>query len=96
MAVTPKPLGDGQLPTTKATLYQCPADTRAIVKLVSLVNVSASLRTVNIYVNVSGTSRRVVPKDWPIAVGEQVLIEDIGLYLDAGDLLEGRIGGDFD
>lgn len=89
MAVTPKPLGDGQLGAGISTLYTVPASTRTRVQLISLVNTDSSARTVNLYVNPSGTRRRILPKDYSIPAGEQVVLEDMGIYLDAADLIEG-------
>lgn len=86
MAVTLKDLGNGQLPATKGTLYTVPASTNAAAK-VTLVNTDTVARTVNIYVNKSGTSRRVSPKDLSLGAGEKW---SGSLHsLEAADLVEG-------
>lgn len=89
MPVTPKPLADGQLAATKTTLYT--AASSAGIKFFRLVNTDTVARTVNIYLNVSGTSRRIVPKDYSIAPGAMVPVLEVGevVSLESGDLIEG-------
>lgn len=54
---TAKPLADGQLPTSKGTLYTVPASTSSYVKNIHLFNTSSTEQTILLYLNVSGTSR---------------------------------------
>lgn len=88
MAFTVQALADGQLASSKGTLYTTPADTQAIIKAISLVNTDSSARTVNLYVNASGTSRRIIPKDMSLAAGESFVV-DWPVTLEAADLIEG-------
>jgi len=84
---TIKSLADGQLAAAKATLYTCPADTRTIIKTITLVNTDTSVRNVNLYVN-TGTSRRIIPKNMELGIGYCFIFDD-ALTLEAGDLIEG-------
>lgn len=85
---TIKALADGQLPATKGTLYTVPASTNTIIKTITLVNTSGSAVTVNLYLNLSGTSRRIIPMDLSLGAGE-LLETDADYTLEAGDLIEG-------
>lgn len=92
MALTPKILADGQLPSSKTALYTVPGSTQAAVKFFRLVNTSGSAVTVNVYVKKSGgTSRRIVPKDYSLSAGAMASVLDYGevVALAAGDALEG-------
>src|SRR5574341_2031645 len=86
MAVTLKALANGQLAVAKGTLYTVPGATQATAKVV-LVNTDTVSRTVNIYVNPTGTSRRVSPKDLNLGAGEQWTSPVV--TLEAADLIEG-------
>ena len=86
MAVALKALANGQLAVAKGTLYTVPGATTAAAKVV-LVNTDAAARTVNIYVNPGGTSRRISPKDLSLGAGEQWVSEVV--TLEAADLIEG-------
>jgi len=88
MALSIKNLANGQLAATKGTLYTVPGSTQAIVRSIILVNTDSSARAVNIYVNNSGTSRRISPKDMSLGVGERYAIREV-LTLEAADLIEG-------
>lgn len=84
----PKNLGEGQLPNSKTTLYTVPAGKTAIIRSILLVNTNASSRTVNIYANFSGTSRRIVPANY--VLGGSAKMEDTSaVTLEAGDFIEG-------
>lgn len=92
MALTPKILADGQLPSSKGTLYTVPGSTQTAVKFFRLVNTSGSVVTVNVYLKKSGgTSRRIIPKDYSLAAGAMASVLDYGevVALGAGDLIEG-------
>lgn len=89
MPVTPKALADGQLPNTKTTLYTAPGSTTTIVKTVSLVNTGGSAVTVNLYVRPGATSRRIIEKDYSLAAGKGLYVDNTTIILEAGDLLEG-------
>lgn len=90
MALSIKALADGQLADSKGTLYTTPGSTQAIVphKGLSLVNTDGSAVTVNLYVNRSGTSRRIIPLDMSLGAGERFVLDQI-LTLEAADLIEG-------
>jgi hypothetical protein len=88
MAFTVQALADGQLAATKGTLYTTPGSTQTIVKSITLVNTDSSARTVNLYVNASGTSRRIIPKDMSLAIGAQFTLDHV-ITLEAADLIEG-------
>lgn len=88
MALQIKQLGDGQLPATKQTLYTVPALQQAIVRSITLVNVTAGAITVNLY----AAGRRIIEKDLSLAaagaVGSMKLVDWV-ITLGAGDLIEG-------
>lgn len=88
-------LADGQLSAAKATLYTAPAT--AGIKIVIpiggivLVNTDTVKRTVQLYVNRSGTSRRIFPKDFDVLAGsEGAAISGTVIVLEASDLIEGN------
>lgn len=86
MAVTLKDLGNGQLPAAKGTLYTVPGATNACARI-TVVNTDTVSRNVNIYVNRTGTSRRVSSKDQILGAGERAVF---GPHtLEAADLVEG-------
>lgn len=92
MALTPKILADGQLPSTKAAIYTVPALTVASVKFMRLVNTTGGALTVNLYVKKSGgTSRRIAPVNYSLAAGAMLDVLDgvQTLSLGAGDAIEG-------
>lgn len=88
MALSIKALADGQLPAAKGTLYTVPGATQTILRSITLVNTDSVARTVNIYVNRTGTSRRIIPKDQSIQPGASTHVAII-VTLEAGDLVEG-------
>jgi hypothetical protein len=89
MALTAKPLGQGQLPSSKGTLYTVPGATATLITRGTLVNTTAGALTVNVYLKTSaGSSRRIVPKDLSLAAGASVDIRG-GHVVDAGGLIEG-------
>ena len=76
---------NGQLPSSKGTLYTATAT--VIINQFRLVNTDSSARTMNIYIK-TGTSRRIIPKDLSLAAGAAYLDGD-GFALNSGDLIEG-------
>lgn len=85
MAITLK-VADGQLAAAKATIYT--AANPAVILGIVLVNTSAAAVNVNLYVNRSGTSRRITEVSQSIPANGRY--EDSGRYtLEASDLLEG-------
>lgn len=93
MAVfTPKPLANGQLPSSQGALYTVAA-VRAGASLFRLVNTSASAVTVNLYFKRSGgTARRILPKDYSLAAGAMLDVLDAtqALPMLNGDAIEGQ------
>jgi hypothetical protein len=89
MALTPLAIADGQLPAAKGTLYTCPALTTVIITTFSLSHTGAADRTINLYVNRTGTSRRILGKNRAMVVGDSIEKDKTAIVLEAGDLLEG-------
>lgn len=86
MTNTPKLLGEGQLLASKSTIYTVPADTRTIIRTITLAHVAGGTQTINLYVKTSGgTSRRVSRA--VIETDEFAHEEDIGT-LEPGDEIE--------
>jgi hypothetical protein len=81
-------LADGQLPSSKGTLYTVPALTVAYVKKLTLFNTNAATQTILVYLNTTGTSR--VWRRFVLAQNESadVLGEGDSAILQAGDLIE--------
>ena len=60
MAFTAKSLADGQVATTEGDLYAVPGATKAYIKSVHLLNTSATVQTLDLYIKRScGTSRHL-------------------------------------
>lgn len=92
MANEVKSLADGQLPASQTTLYTCPAGKTAIIGNMTYVNTDASARTVDAWIQRSGsTARRIIPKGMSFDPGSAALIcdEENKLYLSAGDAIQG-------
>lgn len=88
LGATVKSLGDGQVATSKGTIYTVPADTASVVMNVKMVNTTGGTVKVNLYYKASGgTSRRILPKDLEIAGGNLVVMDDEET-MEAGDVLE--------
>ena len=89
MTVAIKSLADGQLPNSKGTLYTTPAATQTIINRITLVNTNSSGETVNLYFKASGgTSRRITPKNYTLAV-DALFIMDDAITMEAADIIEG-------
>lgn len=84
MAVTGTALADGQLPSSKGTLYTAAAVT--YVKSISCHSTSATSQTVILYTNRGGTSRVIARV--PLEQYETLYVE-LPIVLESGDLLEG-------
>jgi hypothetical protein len=59
-----------------------------MVVSITLVNTDVAARTCNLYLNRTGTSRRIIPKDKSLAAGD-ALVFDTKFTLGASDLVEG-------
>lgn len=71
----------------RAVLYRCPARTRAFIKVITLVNASDYDVVLNLYLNASGTPRRILTRD--IIIKRYRLMETDGEYaLEPGDTIE--------
>jgi len=83
-----KLLADGQLPSSKGTLYTGPTNVRTLIKCITLCNThSTDARTVNLYVS-RGTSRRIIDVDKSIA-GKASYVFSEPIVIGPTELLEG-------
>lgn len=89
MTITVKVLADGQLPSAKGTLYTVPGSTKTYVKFFSVNNVSGIDQNVEIFLNVSGTSRKIAFATLTPNDGARIIDKDEAVTLEAGDLIEG-------
>ena len=90
MTTAIKSLSDGQLASSKGTIYTAPAATQVIVQSITLVNSNSSAEAINIYFKASGgTSRRIIPKDTSLAASGKMQALDAPLTLEAADIIEG-------
>ncbi len=85
---TPAALADGQLATTKTTLYTVPASTILYPTLLVCFNTNAASQTIIIYVNKSGASRTYARA--VLIQNERMELHFNGEILEAGDLIEGQ------
>ena len=88
MTLAIKSLADGQLATTKTTIYTTPSATQTIIKKITLVNTGSGTVTVKLYFKASGgTSRRIYRAE----LGDEGrgLMED-EVTLEAADIIEGE------
>lgn len=84
----PVVLGEGQVATTKGTIYTVPASTSAYVKICNFFNTNAATQTLNIYLKPGSTSRQIIRVS--LAQYESFnLCDVIGAFtLETGDLIE--------
>jgi hypothetical protein len=86
MPFAASPLADGQVPSTKGTVYTVPASTTAYVYNMRLCNTNAVAQDVDVWVNVSGTSRQI--GRFSLAQYESADVFTQPFHLSAGDLIE--------
>lgn len=86
MATTPKILANGQLASSKGTIYTCPSGKQAVVRTVSFAHVSNADQNVALYVKKSGSTSRVFSRV-TLSTDEYAHEDSIGT-LDDGDILE--------
>jgi len=82
-------LGDGALPATLTTLATVRTGASVFVEAITLTNTGEGNRTCNIYLNRSGTRRRISPKDLIVRSGCMVTLND-GYSLLSGDTIDGQ------
>lgn len=80
-------LGEGVLGTSTAALLTVRDGAAVWVQSITLVNNDSANRTCNVYLNRSGTRRRISPKDLTVRAGYMVEL-DSGYSLQAGDAIE--------
>lgn len=79
-------LADGQLGASEADLYAAIADA-TIVTTITLVNTDITTRTVNLYLKPSGgTSRRIIPKDFPLGAGQSLTTDGVQINVSETNL----------
>lgn len=87
MAITPKVLADGQLPSSSGTLFTASATT--LVKLLHLHNRAATGETAVITVNTTGTNRTLGRAVLTQDEQADVIDKDEALTLESGDTIDG-------
>lgn len=88
MSATIKNLANGQLASSKGTLYTA-SEVTAIAKSIILVNTNTSSETVNLYYKKSGgTSRRLIPQDTEIPSGYSLTF-NLPVTMGSADIIEG-------
>jgi len=84
MPFTPKPVADGQLAASQTTIYTVPGSTKAYGHSLVCNNVGSTSETVQVWVNVSGTARRIARAI--LEAGETLIVEGHEMpLLEAGD-----------
>lgn len=79
-------LADGQVASTKGTLYTVPVSTIAYVYNIRLCNTNAVVQDVDVFLNTSGTSRQIARIS--LAQWESADVLSQPMHLAAGDLIE--------
>jgi len=83
-----KSLADGQLGSTKATLYTAPTSKQAVISRISFANTTTSTVVCKLYFKASGgTSRRI--ERFELGDEGTAKMED-EITLEAGDIIEGE------
>lgn len=82
-----KSLADGQLGSTKDTLYTAGTSTSSLAKKITLFNTSSSEVTIKLYFKASGGTSRGIPAA-VLGDGESKVLDD--LALEEGDIIEGE------
>ena len=86
MPFAASPLADGQVPVAKGTIYTVPGATTAYVYNLRLCNTNAIAQDVDVWLNVSGTSRQIARVT--LAQWESADVFSQPIHLSAGDLIE--------
>ena len=79
-------LADGQVASTKGTLYTVPGATIAYVYNIRLCNTNAVVQDIDVFLNTSGTSRQIARIS--LAQWESADVLSQPMHLAAGDLIE--------
>jgi hypothetical protein len=82
---TPKVLAEGQLASSKGTIYTVPSSTSAYIKQITFYNTNASTQTIALYLKPGSTSRQIAR--YVLAQNEFVIF-DFSTLLEAADLIE--------
>lgn len=90
MTITVKVLADGQLSSSKATLYTVPVLTKCYIKFLSVCNVAASQQAIQIFINPNGASRKIAHLSLAENEYARVVEKDETITLEAGDTIEGQ------
>jgi hypothetical protein len=82
---TAKVLAEGQVASTKGTLYTVPASTKAYVKSITFYNTNAATQTLNVYLKPGATSRQI----YRVSLAQYATYElTVPYLLEAADLIE--------
>ena len=84
-------IADGQLPATTGDLYTVPAGTTEKI-VMTFVNTGAGNNDINIYIQRSGgTARLISPKDMTLATSEKLIFDkEDEVTLSEGDKIQGN------
>ena len=85
---TPTVVYEGQLPTTKTTIYVVPEDVTAYIKQISIYNTNAAAQTIKFYVKPGATSRTWRRYVLNLDESAELLDQNQVLLLDSGDEIE--------
>lgn len=89
MAVVAASLADGQLASSKTTIYT--SSSKSYIKLIVVDNVGASTEIVQVFVKRSGsTSRRIAQVELLTDESARIIDKDDALALSAGDEIEAQ------
>lgn len=89
MTVRIKSLADGQLASSKGTLYTVPTAKQTVINRIRLVNTNSTTETVNLYFKASGgSSRNLIPVDTQLKAGYLLVMDDV-VTMEAADVIEG-------
>lgn len=99
MAVTsalPQVLASGQLPSTEAAVYACPANSSVKIANASVSNVSGAAVTIGLAIVKSGGTigdgtHKIVPATYSLAAGDTLPLKDLlgDHMLGPGDIIAG-------
>lgn len=85
-------IADGQVASAKGTIYTAGAD--EVISALTFVNTHSSSVTLNVFINRSGTSRRIFPEDMTLNVGAKTSLDCANEkhILESGDTIEASDG----